>query len=314
MSHTAQAMRETAAEDPKAFQAIPLGYKPNRTIIGFQTPDALVYHYTRMDIARDFIIPKRKLKVGSITKTNDPKETRNWKFTLATQRNGNLLAYNTDEWSKKLSHALKANTKVACFSRDAQPLSGDHTRDIFLRGWGKPRMWAHYAGNHTGVCLVFDRQKLDHSICKTFGFYSKVYRGDVVYVNRGIAYDWHGDFTLNVDELERRGFEAYVSTHFHTFVKQLFFQKMRDWRDESEFRWIVQDDNPEDAFVDITHALVAIIYGDDANPKDTQNIIEATRDLSLEHMGLKWTNSSPWYDFINPLYFSQDLSTVPELQ
>ena len=272
-----------------------------------------MYLYTKMETARNFIIPNRTFKIGSITKTNDPKETRSWRFTLGTQGNGNLMAYNSDEWSEKLSNALKANTKVACFSRDSQPLSGDHTRDIFLRGWGKPRMWAQYAESHTGVCLVFDRQNLDYAICKRFGFYSRIYRENVSYANRNIAYDWQGDFTLSVDHLEQLGFDAYVRTHFHTFVKQLFFQKMRDWRDECEFRWIVHDENPDDAFVDITKALVAIIYGDDANPKDVRQIIEATRDLELEHMGLKWTNSSPWYDFVNPIYFSQDLSVVPEL-
>ena|SRR5436853_4519125 len=89
-SHSSsQVQQEAAAANPNTVAAIPNGYKPRKTIIGFQTPDALVYHYTQIEIATDFIVPKWTLKIGSITKTNDPKETRNWKFTLGSRGNGN---------------------------------------------------------------------------------------------------------------------------------------------------------------------------------------------------------------------------------
>ena len=274
-----------------------------------------LYHYTRADIVKDCILPKRTLKFGSITKTNDPKETRSWTFALGTQTNRTLGNYNLEALSARLSDALKCNTKTACFCRDAQPLSGDHLRDIFLRGWSKPRMWSQYAASrtvnglikgHTGVCLVFDRQKLDQATCQKFGFYSRVYRGEMTYVNRSVVHDWEGDFTINIDQLEKLGFEQYTKSRFHTFVKRLFFEKMVDWRDEHEFRWIVADNNPDDVFVDISSSLAGIIYGDDTSEADIKAMIELTRGLAIQHIGLKWKNSSPWYDFANPL-FSQPM-------
>jgi hypothetical protein len=280
-------------------------------IIGLQTPDAFLYHYTRADIAKDCILPKRMLKFGSITKTNDPKETRDWTFALGTQTNRSLGNYDLKDLSARLSDALKTNTKVVCFCRDSQPLSGDQLRDVFLRGWSKPRMWAQYAASptaegrikgHTGVCLVFDRQKLDQAICRKFGFYSRIYRGDVNYLNRSVVHDWAGDFTINIDVLEQLGFEQYAKNHFHTFVKRLFFEKMLDWRDEHEFRWIIADNGPDDVFVEISSSLAGIVYGDDTNEADTKVMLELTHDLPIQHIGLKWNNSSPWYDFTNPLF------------
>ncbi len=278
---------------------------PERTpqlIIGFQTPDLLLYHYTCIETARDYILRTRTLRFGSFMKTNDPKEKKHWEFTAGTNGATDLAKVNTDEISAKLSLALKQNTKIACFCRDKQPLSGDQLRDIFLRGWSKPRMWAHYAKNHTGVCLVFDRQRLDSAACKTFGFYAKIYRGDVSYVNRSVAYDWGGDFTANMDIMNQLGFERYVEAHFQTFVRPLFFEKMVDWRDETEFRWIIADNSAEDRYVDISSSLVGVIYGDETDRESVKQIVDMTADLKLQHMALKWKNSSPWYDYLNPVY------------
>ncbi|WP_411800844.1 DUF2971 domain-containing protein [Aeromonas caviae] len=50
---------------------------------------------------------------------------------------------------------LKEKTSLICFTKD-KILSGNHLEDMPLRGFCKPRMWAQYAGNHSGVCLIFD--------------------------------------------------------------------------------------------------------------------------------------------------------------
>lgn len=275
-------------------------------IIGFQTPDRLLYHYTSIENAKDYILKNRTLKFGAISQTNDPKETKNWRFTLHTMGSSDLSRHDLQDLSARFTSALKSRTKVVCFSRDSQPLSGDHTRDIFQRGWSKSRMWAQYAAKHTGVCLVFERQKLDHQVCRAFGFDAILYRGDVAYVNRSLLPHWHeGDFVINVDHLEKIGFERYVNAHFRTYVRQLFFEKMVDWRDEAEFRWIGIAPSEADVFVNISDSLVGVLFGDSAREADIKAIIEMTEDIRLEYMGLKWSNSTPWYDFGNFIYNSE---------
>lgn len=288
-------MNVTPLAPPQADKSLSL-------IIGFQTPDRLLYHYTSAETTRDHILRTQTLRFGSFTKTNDPKEKKQWEFSPGTNGATDFKTVRTDEISTKLSNALKQNTKIACFCRDRQPLTGDQLRDIFQRGWSKPRMWAHYAKNRTGVCLVFDRQLLELAVCKTFGFYTKIYRGDVSYLNRSVVFDWAGDFSAHMDAINQLGFEKYVEAHFQKFVRSLFFEKMVDWRDENEFRWIIADNDPHDKYVEISSSLVGVIYGDETASECIRQIVEMTQDLNVYHMALKWKNSSPWYDHMNPVY------------
>jgi hypothetical protein len=210
-----------------------------------------------------------------------------------------------EELSAKMTNALKEFTKVACFCQDTPPLTGNAIPDVFSRGWTKPRLWSHYASEHRGVCLAFNRTRLDAAIRSHFTNRAHVYAGEVSYVNRSIPYDWQGDFTIIREDLDSLGFDAYVQSHIKQSVWPLFFEKMADWRDEREFRWLVFDNTGDDVFVDISDSLEAIMYGQRTRKSDIVRIMQATSDLSLCHMGLKWTNSSPWYDFVNPLYQSK---------
>ncbi len=216
-------------------------------IIGFTNPTELVYHYTTVKTARDYIVAQRKLKLGSIRKTNDPKETGNWKFTLGTNRGANLMEYYPEELSAKMTDALKEFTKVACFCQDTPPLTGDSIRDLFSRGWTKPRLWSHYASEYRGVCLAFNRTRLDAAIRNHFANRAHVFAGEVSYVNRSIPYDWQGDFTIIREYLDSLGFDGYIQSHIEQSVRPLFFEKMADWRDEREFRWLVFDTTGDDS-------------------------------------------------------------------
>jgi hypothetical protein len=100
-------------------------------IIGFKEPDKLLYHYTKLCNAQS-ILKDRKLRIGSYTKTNDPKEVKRWEFDLWSPGYNRLLLdkYRMYELSVKLSDELKTKTKVLCFSRDREPLTGDHSRFV----------------------------------------------------------------------------------------------------------------------------------------------------------------------------------------
>lgn len=39
-----------------------------------------VYHYTTRDVALQHVLSMRKVRLGPLTKTNDPRETKSWKF------------------------------------------------------------------------------------------------------------------------------------------------------------------------------------------------------------------------------------------
>ena len=150
------------------------------------TSDQFLYHYTKDNTAYDYILKNRTLPFGKYNNTNDPKETKNWEFDLGTNQNRDLGKYNMKEMSSWLSIELKCKTKLACFSMDADPLTGNHMQDIFNRGFCKPRMWAQYAANHTGVCLVFHRAKLLQAINTAFEANNLILSGPIHYNNRSV--------------------------------------------------------------------------------------------------------------------------------
>ena len=45
-------------------------------------PDTYVAHYTRCDIALDLILKHRRIRLGHLTATNDPRETKGWSFAV----------------------------------------------------------------------------------------------------------------------------------------------------------------------------------------------------------------------------------------
>jgi hypothetical protein len=274
-------------------------------IIGFKDPEALLYHYTSMRVAREHIIPSRTLRMGNFRRTNDPKESKNWEFNLGTNQQGDMLKYNQAQLSRQLSNAFKDHAQVLCLSRDTGPLTGDHLREIAQRGFAKPRMWAQYAERHTGVCLAFDRKQLDRAVAKASEKAFAVYCGNITYRDHLVVPGWEGDYVINVDELERRGFDRYWRDHIETFKNRLLFEKMQDWKDEREFRYVAFLDDPGDVFVDITEALVGVFFADGADDREVDALIELLLPTKVQMMGLKWKNCSPWYDFGNFKYDRQ---------
>lgn len=262
--------------------------------------DAFLYHYTKATTALDYIFKNRQLRIGSYANTNDPKESKAWEFDLGTNENRDLGKYKISDVSIWLSAELKQRTNLVCFSRDTAPLIGDHLKDIFNRGFSKPRMWAQYADRHTGVCIVFDWSKLARLIQSQFGSAHLVLGGPVSYIDRGVVGNLDSrEYMINVDALETLGRAAYVQAHLRAHHKSLFFEKMTDWRDEVEWRWVVFSNHQGDIYLDLGDSVAGLMFGENTDEKIIQDLMDLTESWGLRYMGLKWKNSSPWYDYRN---------------
>lgn len=277
-------------------------------IINVTDANKYVYHYTKAATALNDILRNGTLRFGQYSGTNDPKESTNWLFDFDTfDANRDLTPYNQKELSEWLSRELKHNTRMACFVQDAPSLTGNHLEDIFKRGFCKPRMWAQYAEKHTGVCLVFDRERLREKITKQFAKHSPLLSGPVKYVDRGIGTELLESypFTINVDELERAGKEKYPALHLREHYRTLFFEKMTDWRDESELRWVAFSKSDKPLDLQFENALVGLVFGEDTSEEDKRAMLEITLGRSIHYQGLKWKNNSPWYDYGRQLYMGR---------
>lgn len=274
-------------------------------IHGVINSEKYVYHYTSIEVAYNYILKDQTIKLGRYSLTNDPKEYRDWDFSIGTNRGKDLGTYHMGELSRWLSDALKQTTKLVCFATDTGPLNGDIThQDLYRRGFSKPRMWAQYGDRHRGVCLVFDKAALHKEILAQVPLGADVRSGKVNYVDAPLlrTFGAPDPYQINVDVLDDVGRTAYVALHLKTYGTHLFFEKSSDWRDECEYRWVVGTDDDDDLFVRFGDSLVGIMFGDDTPEKVVQDIMGITANRDLSFMGMKWRNSSPWYDMANLRY------------
>lgn len=89
-----------------------------------------LYHMTTLKTAVDHILPERRMRLSRFKTLNDPFELKSIKFDGARGRH---------VFKKVLEH-FDETLGVICM----------------VKHWQSPIMWAHYAGNHYGVCLGFD--------------------------------------------------------------------------------------------------------------------------------------------------------------
>ncbi|QIO09799.1 DUF2971 domain-containing protein [Acinetobacter lanii] len=261
----------------------------------FETDEnTYLYHYTKASTAINFILKNQNLQLGSMLNTNDPKECKNWTFELNTFRNSDFDKYDSDVISSKVDKSIKSSTYMICFTKD-QPLSGDHMEDITRRGYGHSRMWAQYAENHSGVCLIFDKKLLEKFFIETFSscthFMQSMTYKDRFISERDLAY------LINIDQLEKLGLENYTSLHAQRFKDRLFFEKLEDWKNENEYRFILQGYAEKNLLFPFKYALKGIVFGASCSDDTVQNIVKLTCERGIDYIQLKWKNCSPWYDF-----------------
>ena len=129
-----------------------------------------LFHFTTKTTGLEYILDSMKLKLNRYSRTNDPHEYRQRYITAVLDVNPN----NTDVVEKINSYYLNTvrNTKIACFCRNVVD------RKYFYPAYQKNRMWSQYGDNHKGLCLVFSKKKLLHSIKSQ---YEGIYAGAVTY-------------------------------------------------------------------------------------------------------------------------------------
>ena len=240
--------------------------------VGFRDRTACLYHYTSIRVLLEHILPTNKLKAGRYVNTNDPKESKDWFFSVGTNTDIDLGKYDLQGLSDEMARGMKHKTNVLCFSQDRE-LTGNHIEDIHNRGFCRPRMWVQYAENHAGVCLIIEREALQRAVNSAFPHH-RIYEGPVIYTNRSGVPDLStSPYIINVDYLERYGQQKYLEDHIYMYHKRLFFEKCTDWRDEVEYRWVLLGNKEQDLFFDFQDALRGIVFGVSCLESDIERIV-----------------------------------------
>jgi Protein of unknown function (DUF2971) len=223
-----------------------------------------IYHYTKWERLLD--IMHTGLRLGPLAQMNDPRESKDWYPRLSFRgdpslTNNEIAAYiaAVAEYKKKI--------RVAAFCLDRRPSGEGYDRSH--RGYSRPRMWAQYAENHKGVCIVIDRTGLDQAIHLRYPDQhgSWVLAGKVEYIESVRSDPMYLGISLRSDH----DIEASVRDTFTHSADRLFFVKHADWRDENEYRWVYYDSDgtgtgingSQGPFVDIRNHVVGLVLGAD---------------------------------------------------
>jgi hypothetical protein len=231
----------------------------------FLVSDDAFFHYTRTSTALERILADGKLRLSLLKDTNDPRE---YKFKLL-----NMMGWSLSDATQDLHRAahpvfdriVRMECRVACFCTNAAAIialdDGNTATDPYSAkvGWNKPRMWSQYGENHRGICLVFSRSAIEElKTANQPGVWFE--SGDVRYMKtNGIP---ASAVTLDGNRLAKDGVEACCAHHIRTHYQALFLTKHVDYRDESEYRFIVADPSGAREHVDISTSLRAVIAGD----------------------------------------------------
>ena len=116
------------------------------------------------------ILFEKRMRLHKVGKTNDPRESRPWELpTLQTFGNQNnpdnekIIKEANDMIRNNIPKVMRDEWKVACFTLNAKNYEGQQDTikvlyDAYINpGYARPRMWAQYAENHKGICLMLDK-------------------------------------------------------------------------------------------------------------------------------------------------------------
>lgn len=250
-----------------------------------------LYHYTSIDNAIN-IIHSDSLLFSQINKTNDTSEAK-MKLIFSTDGIDNEKDYKekTELITKYFSDSNSV-VQLLCFSMDIKLKASDKKKaiermndkeiyyDFSGRGFALPRMWAQYASNNTGVCLVINKAKLLSIIKRKVAM---VKYDPVTYNKFFDSYTISYDRMISLSEkisLVSNGSLTLLSMvqNDKEFVKYNYFEKLDDWKNEHEFRILAFIDRREDKnyrlkIDGLSSCLEGIVIGESTS-KAHQKVIE----------------------------------------
>lgn len=209
-------------------------------------------------------IQSRQLRMNALSKMNDPREALEWAWS------GPLPVtdgYTEAQIKKRLNHVLRRSTRVMSMTADRMPAAGADPASLFHRGWGRAPMWAHYAQDHFGVCLVLAPHEVAYALHEYVpigdgrGRYST--HGHVAYVDKPIDIPLMGPFP-NQAALDS-ALDAILGTRWN--ISGLHMTKNTDWSNETELRIAAVDLHLEEheldtpMFVPLGNCLKAVVFG-----------------------------------------------------
>lgn len=199
--------------------------------------DKYLYHFTTAESLMK-ILESMSLRLSEFKNLNDLNETNpccNW---------------NDHGLSKiKIHKYIEEQCKLLCFSQNYWE------NNRIYSGINHPRMWAQYAGNNTGACIIIDEPLFIERNKKILRGKSYII-DNVEYTTR--AYNKHITISSDTEESIKQ------------YYKQILFKKHIDWEREHERRLVILDSSNIN-FLSIQNCVSAICLGNRFNKNKEYN-------------------------------------------
>lgn len=257
-----------------------------------QNPDRWVYHYTSMKTALEFILPSGEIRFSPFNIVNDPRESKSWRFSVYSNNDNDLCINDFREINIKSTEYLKIKSKVLCLVRD-EPKNLDKIDSLYRRGFSKPRMWAQYSDDHSGVCIVLDKERLKSIITSTFRNKGKLYFGNIEYENFFSQIGEIKAFQLNYQDIIKNSLENVIDNMIVNYHKNYFFTKCEDWSTENEWRAVAICNENGYEYVPIKEAICGLVLGVNYSPVYESCILPFGKKYSVPVARIDWHNGKP---------------------
>jgi hypothetical protein len=265
-----------------------------------------LFHYTKAQTALNNILVDKTLRLSQFQQVNDPKESKElyfMSFTGSAPTPSQVDLFNTA--NKKIHDMAKKiklkEWKVLCFTQNHNDLESGKLSALdnpFLAGKYRPAMWAHYASSskcpHDGVCLKFNYQKLNKRISETFKNKNEYFveQGAVEYDDMKVLHQppFNKDGILHLTDME---IEERAREYFFTYYKEIFLLKPNDWKNETEYRWLVHSKSDSPEYTSIVDVIDEVLVGVEFPQGDKRKLVSLCKELNIPPKRLRWVNGIP---------------------
>lgn len=253
-------------------------------------PNRYVFHFTRAETLVTHILPQKQLRFSPLGLTNDPRETQERIFAISGGRSKEDDSWcdEVKELTAEANRLLRQRYLILCTSRNDPVLC---RKTVFGIGYSHARMWAQYAENHKGSCIVLDKEALDGEICKAFGK-ENIFQGPVRYADGPLREDSRA-FQLSYKSIEESGLEKILEDHVNKHFGAIFLRKYRDWENETEYRWIIKSKSNGYELVSIVNAIKAVFVSTEFPNEYLATLKGECENLRIYGGEIKWPNGYP---------------------
>lgn len=262
----------------------------NQTLDIFKNED-IIYHYTKSQIAIEYILFEKKIRLSKRKKSNDPIENS----SILKSLGGVNLTKEDDEKGKKQREELDEREKKlqqACFCMNNHKIE---TNKYEYYGFFKPRMWDQYGDKYKGICLAFDKKEL--------------LKDPKIVLKRKICYSSFEDIKesldFNLNAINQLGYDK-SKIEMEKIQNNFLLRKHTDYRDENEYRICTFNDDEYD-YLDIEKSIKGIIvFDENLNDFTLKEIEKISKNMGIPILYLRLANG--WVDVSKkvPYYESSD--------